>query len=339
MPAHTTVYARTLIVLAALATVVALVALPISSTAAPARAQKLEHRLSNHVSKVAAVKHNTSQPTSLEDAARYIEAALAGEGYKVRRQEYEHDGHRVRNLEVSLINTRNNKPPRRIFIVGAHYDSACGAPSANNNDNDNDNGSGSGTAAVLELARMLKGIRLSQGTELKFVFFVNQQRPYISAEGMGSWQHARDLRTREQPVAAALNLETIGDHTSTRNSQRYLPGLEKLYPTQGNFIAFVGTVKSSEMVRKTLAAFKATSNFPAQGLVSASYVEGVTWSDHTSYNRHGYPAIMITDTAFLRYPYYHSTHDTPGKPDYRNMALMVEGLARVIEGIATPTRM
>lgn len=333
MPAHVTTCTRTLLVLATL------VAVPTFNTAAPAVAQKLEHRLSNHVSQVAAVEHKPSHPEAPEDAARYIEAALTGEGYKVRRQQYEHHGHRVRNLEVSLINARSNKPPQRIFIVGAHYDFARGAPGANDN--------GSGMAAVLELARMLKGIRLSQGTELKFVFFVNEEPPCFSGEGTGSWQHASDLRMRTEPVETAPILDAIGScistststSTNTRSSERYRPGLEKYYPNQGNFIAFVGTLESSELVRKTLAAFKAVSDFPAEGLVSASYVEGVTWSDHASNKRHGYPAIMITDTAFLGYPYYHSSHDTPGKLDYRNMALMVEGLAKVIEGIATPTRM
>lgn len=309
----------------------ALAILAIATTAAAPAPQSLQQRLTHHVLKVAAVEHNTATPQALNDAANYIEAMLAAEGYTVKRQQYKHDGQHVRNLEVSLINTLNNKPPERIFIIGAHYDSAPGAPGANDN--------GSGTAAVLELARMLKGIHLSQGTELKFVFFVNEEPPYFGGTGMGSWHHARDLRARGQPVEAALILETIGYYSQAKGSQRYPPGLEKLYPNKGNFIAFVGTLESSELVRKTLAAFKATSPFPAEGLAAPSYVEGVTWSDHTSYNKHGYPALMITDTAFLRYPYYHTADDTPDKLDYASMARVVEGLARVIEGIATPTRM
>ena len=329
MPAHRTTFIAFLFILAALAAMAFFAtAGPVASPPPP---HALEKRLVHHVRKVASVEHNTSKPQALEDAAGYIEAALAAQGYRVMRQEYTHDGQRVRNLEVSIINTVNNKPPERIFIIGAHYDSARGAPGANDN--------GSGTAAVLELARMLKGIKLSQGTELKFVFFVNEEPPYFGGEGMGSWQHARDLRARGQPVAAALILETIGYYTTGKDSQKYPPGLENLYPNQGNFIAFVGTLESSELVRKTLAAFRASSSFPAEGLASASYVEGVTWSDHTSYNQHGYPAIMITDTAFLRYPYYHTAQDTPDKLDYRSMARVVDGLAKVIRGMTAPTRM
>jgi hypothetical protein len=332
MPAQRTSFIAFVYILAALAALATTVFFAAAGPMAPSPSpQALEKRLSQHVGKVASVEHNTSKPQALENAASYIEAALAAQGYHVTRQEYAHDGQRVRNLEVSIINTINNKPPERIFIVGAHYDSARGAPGANDN--------GSGTAAVLELARMLKGTKVSRGTELKFVFFVNEEPPYFGGEGMGSWQHAKDLRARGQPVAAALILETIGYYTNGKDSQKYPPGLEKLYPNQGNFIAFVGTLESSELVRKTLAAFRASSSFPSEGLASASYVEGVTWSDHSSYNRHGYPAIMITDTAFLRYPYYHTAQDTPDKLDYQSMARVVEGLAKVIEGMAAPTRM
>ena len=323
-------YSKKLFLIATLSSL-ATAALTIAGVVALPAAPSLEQRLAQHVQWVASVEHNTSRPKALEDAASYIEVALMREGYEVKRQQYTFDGHQVRNLEVSIINTSNNKPPGRIFIIGAHYDSARGAPGANDN--------GSGTAAVLELARMLKRVRLAKGTELKFVFFVNEEPPYFGGEGMGSWQHAKDLRARGQPVAAALILETIGYYSNHKGSQKYPPGLEKLYPSQGNFIAFVGTRESSELVRKTLAAFKAASSFPAEGLASASYVEGVTWSDHTSYNRHGYPAIMITDTAFLRYPYYHTAQDTAEKLDYDSMAQVVGGLAKVIEGIAGPAQM
>lgn len=325
MRPHLTAFYKTILALCILAL------FSIAIMAAASAPQALHQRLAQHVRQVASVEHNTSTPKALENAAGYIEATLAAMGYEVRRQQYTHEGQQVRNLEVSLINTSKGKPPARIFIIGAHYDSARGAPGANDN--------GSGTAAVLELARMLKGIRLSQGTELKFVFFVNEEPPYFGGEGMGSWQHAKDLRARGQPVAAALILETIGYYSQAVGSQRYPPGLEKQYPNKGNFIAFVGTLESSELIRKTLAAFKATSPFPAEGLAAPSYVEGVTWSDHASYNRHGYPALMITDTAFLRYPYYHTAQDTPDKLDYDSMARVIDGLARVIEGMVSPTRM
>jgi hypothetical protein len=297
------------------------------ATCTPAMSQDsdLVARLQQHVRAIASREHNTAKPEALEQSARYIEAALAAEGYPVRRQEYTWDGQRVRNLEVSLSNPGQARGPDRIIIVGAHYDSAPGSPGANDN--------GSGAAALLELARILKTVTPRKGTELKLVFFVNEEPPHFMTEGMGSWRHAKDLHERGQNVEAALILETIGYYTNARNSQRYPFGLAPFYPNAGNFIGFVGTLGSSGLVRKTLDAFRAASRFHAEGLAAPGFIEGVTWSDHTSYNRFGYQALMITDTAHLRYPHYHTAQDTPDKLDYPSIAHIVEGMARVIEGM------
>lgn len=286
----------------------------------------LAARLRAHVSAIASSEHNTATPAELERAARYIESVLRAEGYAVRRQEYRAGGQMVRNIEVSVANVAPKAKPARIFIVGAHYDSAPGAPGANDN--------GSGTAAVLELSRLLKDMRPSQGTEVKFVFFVNEEPPWFKGEEMGSMQHARRLHDEGQNVAGALVLETIGWYTQQRHSQQLPPGMEKRFPDTGNFIAFVGTLESSRLVQDALSAFRAASDFPAHGLAAPAYVQGMTLSDHSSYNRFGYPAIMITDTAFMRYPYYHTAEDTPDKLDYDSTARVVQGLARTIMALA-----
>jgi len=299
-----------------------------TDSAAPA--PDLSVRLRTHVEAIASREHNTATPRALEHAARHIETTLQGYGYRLRRQEYEAGGQKVRNIEVSVSNTAPGARPERIFIVGAHYDSARGAPGANDN--------GSGTAAVLELARLLKTMQPSRGTEVKFVFFVNEEPPWFMGEELGSMQHARELRKNGQNVEGALILETIGWYSQEKNSQKLPPGLEKHYPSTGNFIAFVGTLESSALVRQALAAFKAQSDFPAEGLAAPAHVMGVTLSDHSSYNRHGYPALMITDTAFMRYPYYHTAEDTPEKLDYASMARVVKGLARTIDSLAGAAR-
>jgi hypothetical protein len=43
---------------------------------------------------------------------------------------------------------------------------------------------------------------------------------------------------------------------------------------------------------------------------------GVAWSDQLSFWRQGYSALMVTDTAFHRYAYYHTALDTPEKLNY-----------------------
>ena len=299
---------------------------PENARAAP----DLAERMRQHVQAVASEEHNTRRPAQLERAAVYIETTLEKAGYTPARQEYEAGGQKVRNIEVAVANVAKGKRPERIFIVGAHYDSAQGAPGANDN--------GSGTAAVLELARLLKTVQPASGTEVRFVFFVNEEPPFFLSEEMGSMQHAAEMKRQGQKVEGALVLETMGYYSDKPGSQQLPPGLEGQYPDTGNFIAFVGTIESSALVRQALAAFQGASDFPAQGLAAPAHTMGVTLSDHSSYDRHGYPALMITDTAFMRYPYYHTAQDTPDKLDYESMARVVEGLAKTIGPLAGATQ-
>jgi Zn-dependent M28 family amino/carboxypeptidase len=315
---------KAIVALVLLILVAVLTVSPNSTSAAAAPA--LAERLRAHVSAIASNEHNTGTPVQLERAAVYIETALAKAGYTPTRQEYMAGGQRVRNIEATVGNVAKGKRPDRIFIVGAHYDSAPGAPGANDN--------GSGTAAVLELARLLRTMRPSAGTEVRFVLFVNEEPPWFMGEQMGSMVHAAEMKRQGQNIAAALVLETMGYYTDAPDSQKLPPGLEGRYPSTGNFIAFVGTLESSSLVREALAAFRAASDFPAEGLAAPAHTTGVTLSDHSSYNRQGYPALMITDTAFMRYPYYHTEEDTPEKLTYDSMARVVTGLAKTIAALA-----
>jgi Zn-dependent M28 family amino/carboxypeptidase len=319
---------KAIVALVLLILVAVLTVSPNSTSAAAAPA--LAERLRGHVNAIAANEHNTGTPVQLERAAVYIETALAKAGYTPTRQEYMAGGQRVRNIEAAVGNVAKGKRPDRIFIVGAHYDSAPGAPGANDN--------GSGTAAVLELARLLRTMRPSAGTEVRFVLFVNEEPPWFMGEQMGSMVHAAEMKRQGQNIAAALVLETMGYYTDAPDSQKLPPGLEGRYPSTGNFIAFVGTLESSSLVREALAAFRAASDFPAEGLAAPAHTTGVTLSDHSSYNRQSYPALMITDTAFMRYPYYHTEEDTPEKLTYDSMARVVTGLAKTIAALAGATQ-
>ena len=107
--------------------------------AAPA---SLASRLAQHADMLAA-----TDPA--DEATRYIETALARLGYEVIRREYTRQGKTVHSVEITL----GNNTSERTFIIGA------GAK-------------GGDAAAVLELARLLKGLRPAAGTQLQLVFFI-----------------------------------------------------------------------------------------------------------------------------------------------------------------------
>ncbi|MGM0557013.1 MAG: M28 family peptidase [Myxococcota bacterium] len=60
------------------------------------------------------------------------------------------------------------------------------------------------------------------------------------------------------------------------------------------------------------------------------------YSDHAQFWEEGYPALMVTGTAFMRNPNYHEASDTPDTLDYERIARVVEGLKPVIHAWANP---
>ncbi|MGH8624069.1 MAG: M28 family peptidase [Gammaproteobacteria bacterium] len=131
-----------------------------------------------------------------------------------------------------------------------------------------------------------------------------------------------------------ISLEMLGYYSDEPNSQRYPPLLGFFYPDQANFIGFVSNFASRRQLKELVTAFRARSDFPAESLATFEFIPGVAWSDHRSFWREGYPAVMVTDTAFYRYRHYHSQTDTPEKLNYPAMARVVTGLQAALALLA-----
>jgi Peptidase family M28 len=277
--------------------------------------------LKGHVATIAAREHNVAHFDELEKVARYIEAALASYGYSTGRQTFEVAGKTVRNIDA-IIDPDAAVSAAEVIVVGAHYDSAPGTPGANDN--------ASGAAAVIELARLLHDLAGKARKRIRLVLFVNEEPPYFRTEHMGSLRYARSLAARGERVAAMYSLETIGFYSSVPGSQQYPAPFGLLFPDRGDFVAFVGMLGSRPLLWDTIRSFRSHTAFPSIGGVAPSIVPGIDWSDHWAFAEHGFPAIMITDTALFRYPHYHRPSDTPDKVDVESLARVVKGIERVI---------
>jgi hypothetical protein len=277
--------------------------------------------LRSHVAAIASREHNVFQPAALEASAQYIEKVLAGLGYTVADQRFRAGPVEVRNIEVEV---RGGTRASEIVLVGAHYDSVAGAPGANDN--------GSGVAAMLELARLLRGS--APGRTLRFVAFVNEEPPFFLGDAMGSRQYARRSKERRESYAAMVSLETIGYYSDQPGSQRYPFPLGLFYPTTANFIAFVSNLSSRPLLHEALASFRRHAAIPSEGVAAPAWIPGVDWSDHWSFWQEGWPALMVTDSALYRYPHYHTAQDTPDKVDYERLARVVTGLQGMVRDLA-----
>jgi Zn-dependent M28 family amino/carboxypeptidase len=151
---------------------------------------------------------------------------------------------------------------------------------------------------------------------------------------MGSMIYAKAARRRGDDIRLMVSLEMLGASSDEPGSQSYPALLRFFYPDRGNFIAFVSNLRSRKALRQLVEAFRGHSDFPAESLAAFEFVPGVGWSDHSSFWRQGYPALMVTDTAFYRYAHYHGASDTPEKLDYPSMARVVEGLERAFASLA-----
>ncbi|OGV68914.1 MAG: hypothetical protein A2283_16705 [Lentisphaerae bacterium RIFOXYA12_FULL_48_11] len=265
---------------------------------------------------------SVSSLNQLNASVNYIKEQFTTFGYTVTEQRFQ-----ARDIEVCNIiaEIRPVNAPEEIIVVGAHYDSVAGMPGANDN--------ASGVAALLELARMMKKSPPPR-KRIRFVAFVNEEPPFFLTEKMGSFVHAREARDNGEKITAMYALETVGYYSDAEKSQHYPPVFSLFYPDKGNFIGFIGNLRSRHLVRQSINTFRKTTSFPSEGVATFGWIPGIFWSDHWSFWKHGYPAIMITDTAPFRYQFYHTDKDTPDKLDYERMARVVNGLFPVIRKAA-----
>jgi Zn-dependent M28 family amino/carboxypeptidase len=152
---------------------------------------------------------------------------------------------------------------------------------------------------------------------------------------MGSKVYATRARKRKENIIAMLSLETMGYYSEAPGSQQYPFPFSLFYPHTANFIGFVGNLRSRQLVRQSLDAFRRHTKFPSEGTAAPGWITGIGWSDHLSFWREGYKAIMVTDTALFRYQHYHTRQDTPEKIDYNRLARVTNGLADVVAELAS----
>jgi Zn-dependent M28 family amino/carboxypeptidase len=288
----------------------------------PAQAE-LRNRLHRHIDTLAGTigERNLHHYSALQAAARYITDAFTEFGYQPVAHPYHVGSYLVQNIEAVKPGSPETD---EIIVIGAHYDSVRGSPGANDN--------ASGVAALLELARWLHAQPVAR--EVRFVAFVNEEPPYFYSDAMGSWRYARQAAARGDRIQAMLSLETIGYYSSEANSQRYPFPFRLFYPAHGNFIGFVGNLRSRALVRQAIASFRASAEFPSEGVAAPGGLTGIGWSDHWSFWQVGYRAIMVTDTALFRYAPYHTPGDRPDRVDTESLARVVDGLRAVVLDLA-----
>lgn len=285
--------------------------------------RELAARLETHIQEIADGPRNMTHYRSLQSAATYIAGTLTSFGYQPTQQVFEVAGKDVRNIEI-LIAPETETDATQTLVLGAHYDTDGASPGANDN--------GTGVAAALELAHLFRDWRPKRH-RLRIVFWVNEEHPWGRSPTMGSWQHAERLAKSGENVIGAIALETLGYFSETPGSQKFPSPFEYVYSDVGDFVAFVALPGSRRFLGRVVRAFRQSTQFPSIGGLAPSFIEGVDLSDHWAYDKFGFPALMVTDTAPFRNPYYHGLNDLPDNVDYTSLAHITLGLRGMVRSL------
>ena len=285
---------------------------------------KEERNLFNHVNHLSESvgSRSFSEPSKIAAARDYIVNTLLKYGIKPSLQNFSVGNTVFSNIIVTFS---GQKFPDEIIVIGAHYDTVLGTPGADDN--------ASAVAMLLETARIMAGS--THGRTLKLVFFVLEEPPVFGTENMGSRIFARRARENNMDIRAMISLEMVGYFSDAKRKQAFpLPFMSLFYSTTPDFIAVVGNLKSKDLVKNVKHALKEGCSVPVEILAAPSIVPGVSLSDHGSFWKEGYPAVMITDTAFYRNPNYHQSTDTKDTLDYQTMEELLKGIVHVAGNLA-----
>ena len=274
--------------------------------------------LRNRLERIIGERSPFSTPRHLAAVENYIEREFESYGLSVESDSFTYLGRRYRNV-IGRSGPERHGP---LIILGAHFDSMEGSPGADDN--------ASGAAVLLEAAKILSGFRLR--SPVLFCAFNLEELNMI-----GSAHFAKKLKAAGAVVRAMVSLEMVGFTDSKPGGQRYPVGLRWFYPDRGNFIGVIGNWRSTALLRQFSYAMRQVRGLPVETLTvlgNGFLIPQVRLSDHSPFWDLGYPALMITDTAFFRNPHYHGASDTADTLDLDFMAKVCQGVIHAISYMA-----
>jgi len=290
---------------------------------------ELAERLRSHVATLEGVRHPTATPERHRAARDYLVDELKRLGLEVQLAPFSFRGRTYHNV-VAILPGRDAR--RSHLLVGAHFDSTADTPGADDN--------ASGVAALVECARLVATRRPEAGVE--FVGFDLEELQTVTGRyRVGSHALARERRARRESLAGALVLEMVGYCDPTPGTQVVPPFLGIDVPPTGDFLAAVGDSRSKDLLDGFVAGARAATPdlclVPYRARLRGWLLPLTRLSDNASFWDAGYPALMLTDTAFLRNPHYHRSTDTSATLDFAFMAQVTEATAGAVARLADGT--
>ena len=206
-----------------------------------------------------------------DKAADYIKEKLEVFGLPAYNQT---SGSTLRNIHAVQTGTAY---PTQKYIICAHYDSQPNGPIAPGADDN-----ASGTAAVLEAARILS--QYTSKYTIVYALWDEEEQGLV-----GSNYYANLASTSGENILGVINLDMIA------------------WESDGDNKINIHTNDNSLSLSDKMVEVNTTYNL---NLLSFVKNPGLTASDHSSFWKYGYKAIMLIEDYYGDFnPYYHSTND------------------------------
>lgn len=276
-------------------------------------------RIRKHLEQIVGDRYPFSPHSKLPEVEHYLAQELTAAGLRVERDPFEYDGATFANIVAD-----QPRPAGPVFIVGAHFDAVEGSPGADDN--------ASGVAVLLECARALA--REDLPYSLRFVAFNLEEFNMV-----GSSHYVRKIRKKKERVMGMISLEMVGYTDSRPGAQHYPPGLEERFSPLANFIGLAANGKSKKLMESFAATLREVRDLPVEQITipfNGWLLPDARLSDHAPFWDAGYPALLVTDTAYFRNPHYHLSSDCFETLDLGFMQRVAEGLVRALRPIKAP---
>jgi aminopeptidase YwaD len=275
------------------------------------------NNIEKHLTRLVRERNLFTTPDQLTCAGEYIREQLQSANLSVSEEAVPFEGKQSLNilgLKEGLDSSQG------VFVLGAHYDTVEGSPGADDN--------ASAVAVLLETARCLKNSQFN--ASLLFAGFTLEEYGFVGS------RHFLKQDDGRKNFLGMISLEMVGFCNSTAGSQNYPPYIDKTqYPDTGDFIAVVGNEPSAALAHSLAGAMgQGAPELPVEKLVvpgRGDEFREVTLSDHFPFWEKNIPAVMVTDTAFLRNPNYHQPSDTMDTLDIEFIGQVTKGISKFLE--------
>jgi len=283
--------------------------------------------LQTYMGQIEGIRHRTAGRDQYLITRNLIESLVMNSNFQNRSQTFNFDGAESKNV---MGRKAGHKEEGSTYMISAHYDTVDESPGADDN--------GSGVCGLLAALEILKDYQFEKS--ILIAAFDNEEDESIGSNAFVD----KNVRAYEN-ISGLINLKMIGYYSEEANSQTFPPDFKLLFGEQaaqieaseskGDFIFNVANTESLDLMNAfNSAALTYVPNLKVIALetletgLSTDYLRN---SDHAPFWDAGYPALMITDGANYRNPYYHSAED---KSEHLNFEFMSQVVKATLAAIA-----